>query len=95
SSTDDVTGSASASSPWCTNTSGDFWFNGDSASEDEDECQGGTERRRRKRRRGWADGRYVNLGGGEKLGRGELLAAEEEEEEEELREELDEARGMG
>ncbi|CAN0358247.1 unnamed protein product, partial [Ectocarpus sp. 8 AP-2014] len=99
SSTDDVTGSASASSPWCTNTctSGDLWSDGDSASEDEDECQEGTERRRRKRRRGWADGRFVNLGGGEKLGRGELLAAEEEEEEEEeeLREELDGARGMG
>lgn len=55
----------------------------------------GTERRRRKRRRGWADGRFVNLGGGEKLGRGELLAAEEEEEEDELREEPDGALGMG
>lgn len=36
SSTDDITGSASAS-PWCTNTSGELWFEGDSASEDEDE----------------------------------------------------------
>lgn len=41
SSTDDVTGSASASSPWCTNTSGELWSDGDPASEDEDECQEG------------------------------------------------------
>ncbi|CAM9938225.1 unnamed protein product [Scytosiphon promiscuus] len=76
---------AAAMSPWETTVdrlSEDSQSDEEWGSEGDDGMDEGTGRRRRSRRRrgrrGWGEKRTSKLGGGEKLGRGELLAADEE-----------------